>query len=317
VTVELGDGTVLKATVVGLAAGRDIAILRVSGSRTDWPALPFGDSTALRPGHQVFAIGNPTDLGISFHQGIISRQSQQLTPWLDHLQSDLQIHPGNSGGPLLDHRGQVVGMNTAIGGMGGRLAFSIPAADLRQALTEFRSEGALADGDFGGTLASVPGGPPFVVSVPGKLTKAADLRVGDTPLTVAGERVPGTGPAAARAVRAAFARKRPEESVRMTVRRAIEARVILPGDSESAPPRTAPALVINEDGLTFVPPGNAAFMTAAAAPGAEPKIQLGDAEYPVEVLQAGAFGILRVGGDAGVGTFEQVELCLQVERYGP
>ncbi|HVE14352.1 MAG TPA: S1C family serine protease [Elusimicrobiota bacterium] len=320
VTVTLPDGTQRPATVMAAAPGRDIAILRIDGARRDWPALPFGDSARMVPGFRVYAMGNPTNLGISFAQGMISRPNQdRFTPWLDHIQSDLQIHPGNSGGPLLDNRGRVVGMNSMITGMGGRLAVSIGANDLQTALSEFRRDGALVDGDLGATLASVPDGPPFVTAVGGARAREAGMRIGDTPLKVGGDDVTATGSDASRGVRRAFARKRPGETVEVQVRRSIAATVVLHGTTPGAADTTAAVHIINASGVAYLPPAasNRPILMAASF-GQEIKIKVGEDEYPAELLQAANTGmaILKIKEDSGwTGTFQTDNLKVRVERY--
>ena len=131
ITVTLQDNTSLKATVVGRDTAGDIALLKVKSDKP-LPALEFGDSSAMRIGDWVLAIGNPFGLGGSVTAGIISARGRDIHegPYDDFIQTDAPINRGNSGGPLFNMDGQVIGINTAIyspsGGSIG-IGFSIPA----------------------------------------------------------------------------------------------------------------------------------------------------------------------------------------------
>lgn len=131
IAVNFTDGTKLVAEVVGRDAKTDIAVLRVN---PDEPlnAVSFGDSDALRVGDWVMAIGNPFGLGGTVTVGIVSARNRNINsgPYDDFLQTDAAINRGNSGGPLFNNKGEVVGINTAIfspsGGSVG-IGFSVPS----------------------------------------------------------------------------------------------------------------------------------------------------------------------------------------------
>ena len=132
ITVILHDDTNLKAELVGRDTKTDIALLKV---KTDKPlsAATFGDSDAARVGDWVLAIGNPFGLGGSVTAGILSARQRDINsgPYDDFLQTDASINRGNSGGPMFNMDGQVIGINTAIyspsGGSIG-IGFAIPSA---------------------------------------------------------------------------------------------------------------------------------------------------------------------------------------------
>jgi serine protease Do len=145
ITVILHDNTNLKARVIGRDTKTDIALLKV---KTDKPltAVSWGDSDVARVGDWVLAIGNPFGLGGSVTAGIISARQRDINsgPYDDFLQTDAPINRGNSGGPMFNMDGQVIGINTAIyspsGGSIG-IGFAIPAALAKEVVNELKNEG--------------------------------------------------------------------------------------------------------------------------------------------------------------------------------
>jgi serine protease Do len=131
ITVTLQDNTSLKATLIGRDERTDIALLKVSSDKP-LPAVMFGDSDRSRVGDWVLAIGNPFGLGGSVTAGIVSARGRDIQqgPYDNFIQTDAAINRGNSGGPLFNMDGEVVGINTAIyspsGGSIG-IGFSIPS----------------------------------------------------------------------------------------------------------------------------------------------------------------------------------------------
>ncbi len=117
IQVILHDGTKLKAEIVGKDSKIDLAVLRVKPP-ADHPlkAVPFGDSDKMRPGDWVIAIGNPFGLGGSVSAGIVSARGRNIEsgPYDNYIQTDAAINKGNSGGPLFNMDGEVIGINTAI-----------------------------------------------------------------------------------------------------------------------------------------------------------------------------------------------------------
>jgi serine protease Do len=140
--------------VVGRDARTDIAVLKVDfreGERRDLPAIALGDSDALEVGDWVVAIGNPFGLSHTVSAGIVSakgrgRDDVPLDPsgYYSFIQTDASINPGNSGGPLLNLRGEVVGMNSAVraGGAQG-IGFAIPINMVKQILPTLLQQGRL------------------------------------------------------------------------------------------------------------------------------------------------------------------------------
>ena len=129
ITVTLNDRTELDATLVGSDERSDVAVLKVAGNRH--PALPIGDSNGLKVGEPVLAIGSPFGFDYSASAGIVSAKSRSFSreTSVPFIQTDVALNPGNSGGPLFNQRGEVIGINSRIfSGTGGYmgLSFSIP-----------------------------------------------------------------------------------------------------------------------------------------------------------------------------------------------
>ncbi len=153
ITVVLQDNTSLKATLIGRDERTDIAVLQVKSDKP-LPALPFGDSDKSRVGDWVVAIGNPFGLGGSVTAGIVSARGRDINqgPYDNFIQTDAAINRGNSGGPLFNMDGEVVGMNTAIyspsGGSIG-IGFSIPSNLVKTVVAQLRNFGHARRGWLG------------------------------------------------------------------------------------------------------------------------------------------------------------------------
>jgi serine protease Do len=159
VVVTLDSGEELNATVVGTDPLTDLALLKVDNGR-DLPSLAFGDSDRARVGDWVLAIGNPFGLGGTATAGIISARSRDINAgrYDDFLQVDAAVNSGNSGGPIFNSRGEVIGINTAIispnGGSVG-IGFAIPSNQARNVLDELRDGGVVSRGWLGVEITSV------------------------------------------------------------------------------------------------------------------------------------------------------------------
>jgi len=153
VTVTFQDGTILPATVVGTDKDGDLAVLKVNAGKK-LPALSFGDSSKLRVGDWVLAIGNPYGLSGSTSAGIISALHRDIgeDKFDDFIQTDATINRGNSGGPLFNLAGQVIGVNSAIyspsGGSVG-IGFAIPSAMVQPVVTSLETDGDMTRGWLG------------------------------------------------------------------------------------------------------------------------------------------------------------------------
>lgn len=156
VTVTLSDGRSLRATVVGADPAIDVALLRVA-SATPLQAAPIGKSESLRVGEWVCAIGNPLGYVHSVTVGVVSFMGRKLFDQsLDqYIQTDAAISFGNSGGPLINARGEVVGMTTAISVQASNIGFAVPIDQVMGVLPQLRESGRVSRGFIGVTLANV------------------------------------------------------------------------------------------------------------------------------------------------------------------
>ena len=206
VTVTMPDGTEYEAEVVGNDAASDLAVLKIA-RREPFPFVRFGDSSRARVGDWVIAIGNPFGLGGTVTSGIVSavyRNTGSGGAYDRYIQTDAAINRGNSGGPLFDMQGNVIGINNAIfspsGGSVG-LGFAIPAEIAAPIVNQLRQGQTITRGYLGvriepvaGDLADSLGLPQnrgeFVQGVePGGAAERAGIRVGDVILSVNGQPV--------------------------------------------------------------------------------------------------------------------------------
>jgi serine protease Do len=159
ISVVFSDGSKLKAEIIGKDPKIDLAVLRV---KPDKPlkAVKFGDSDKLRPGDWVIAIGNPFGLGGSVTAGIVSARGRNIEsgPYDNYIQTDASINKGNSGGPLFNMNGEVVGINTAIlsptGGSVG-IGFAVPSATAAPVIDQLREFGETRRGWLGVRIQNV------------------------------------------------------------------------------------------------------------------------------------------------------------------
>jgi serine protease Do len=159
IEVRFHDDSVLKAELVGRDPKTDLAVIRVKPEKP-LPVVSFGDSDKLRIGEWVMAIGNPFGLGGSVSLGIVSARNRDINagPYDDFIQTDAAINKGNSGGPLFNLRGEVMGINTAIfspsGGSVG-IGFSVPSNTARNVIDQLVRFGETRRGWLGVSIQSV------------------------------------------------------------------------------------------------------------------------------------------------------------------
>ena len=147
--VVLHDQTTYGASLVGVSAGHDLAVLRIDASSEDLQPVVIGESTSLRVGQSIFAIGNPFGLSATLTTGIVSALGRQIEgtrgrPIENVIQIDAAINPGNSGGPLLDSAGRLVGVNTAIyspSGASAGIGFAVPVDTVRRVVPQLIETG--------------------------------------------------------------------------------------------------------------------------------------------------------------------------------
>lgn len=156
------DGNIrsgLDAKVVGRDPKTDIALIKIE-PKGELTAAPLGDSSGLEVGDWVIAIGNPFNLGHTVTVGVVSAKGRALNAGNaldDFIQTDASINPGNSGGPLLNLRGEVIGINTAIASRTGQSAgigFAVPINMAKDILPQLKSSGRVVRGQLGVTIQS-------------------------------------------------------------------------------------------------------------------------------------------------------------------
>ena len=151
ITVTLSDGRQLTASIVGSDALTDLALLKIEAS--DLLPIPWGDSDLCKVGAPVWAVGSPFGLDRTITFGILSgkhRMVRASTQYQDFMQSDVAVNPGNSGGPLVNARGRLIGINTAIVGDTYRgVSFSIPSNVAKQVYQQLRANGRVQRGWLG------------------------------------------------------------------------------------------------------------------------------------------------------------------------
>jgi serine protease Do len=192
----------MPATIVGIDAETDLAVLRVSGPGLT--AATFGDSESLRPGQLVLALGSPFGLHNSVSLGVVSAAARQLEPEspMIYVQTDAAINPGSSGGPLVDLSGRIVGINTLIfsqrGGYEG-IGFAAPSNVVRTVYEQIKMFGRVRRGDIGvraqtvtpllaaGLNLSRDRGVVLADVLPGSSAEIAGLRAGDLVLAADGK----------------------------------------------------------------------------------------------------------------------------------
>jgi serine protease Do len=163
IRVKLGkDREQIRAQVVGIDPLTDVALLKLPDRKEKWPYIPLGQSDQLEVGDFVIAIGNPFGLIQSVSLGVLSaRGRKSIMPsrrlgLYDFLQTDASINPGNSGGPLLNLKGEVIGMNTANNVVAQGIGFAIPIEMVKHILPSLQREGRVARAWLGVSIQGIP-----------------------------------------------------------------------------------------------------------------------------------------------------------------
>jgi Do/DeqQ family serine protease len=153
VTVTVGDRRDVRARIVGVDSWTDLALLKIEGNSL--PVIPWGDSSRLKVAEWVMAVGNPFSLNQTVTLGVVSalgRANVGITQYEDFIQTDAAINPGNSGGALINGRGELVGINTAIfsqsGGYQG-IGFAVPSNLVRRIVDDLQKYGRVRRGSIG------------------------------------------------------------------------------------------------------------------------------------------------------------------------
>jgi Do/DeqQ family serine protease len=158
VSVALADKREVEAKIVGVDPATDLALLKIDAGRL--PTIPWGDSSKLKVAEWVLAIGNPFQLNQTVTLGIVSalgRNNVGISAYEDFIQTDAAINPGNSGGALVNARGELVGINTAIfsqsGGYQG-IGFAVPSNLARRIVSDLTQYGEVRRGSIGTVMAA-------------------------------------------------------------------------------------------------------------------------------------------------------------------
>jgi serine protease Do len=202
IKVKLFDEKEFDAEVVGRDSKTDLALIKIKGAE-NLKSLPLGDSGSLKVGTWVVAIGSPFGLEQTVTAGIVSAKGRSIGagPYDDFIQTDASINPGNSGGPLLNLKGQVIGINTAIVARGQGIGFAIPIDLAKSVVSQLKEKGEVTRGwlgvqirDLDESLAGYYKIDPYSGvyvenAVPGDPADLAGIRSGDIILSVDGEPV--------------------------------------------------------------------------------------------------------------------------------
>ncbi len=161
IQVTMADQTKWKASLIGVAPDKDLAVLQINAPGKSLHPIPIGESEKLLVGQKVFAIGNPFGLDQTITSGIISALGREIKAITGRvirgvIQTDAAINPGNSGGPLLDSAGRLIGINTAIYSPSGAYAgigFAVPVSEVNRVIPQLIQDGRLIKPGLGVSLA--------------------------------------------------------------------------------------------------------------------------------------------------------------------
>ena len=210
IRIQLADDSEYKAEVVGMDPATDIALLRVTNPDRDFAPLALGDSKAVRAGQWVMAAGNPLEMAHTVTVGVVSAKGRALglsaesNSFENFIQTDAAINFGNSGGPLVDLYGNVVGINTAINAAGQNIGFAIPIDVARRILPQLRERGRVVRGYMGVSINNLnrdeaeafglesSDGALVEQVVPGHAAEKAGVRHGDVIVSIDGEPIEDT-----------------------------------------------------------------------------------------------------------------------------
>jgi serine protease Do len=157
IKVKLDDEKEFDAQVIGRDPSTDLALLKIKSKNHDFPVVKLGDSSQLKVGQWVVAIGSPFGLERTVTAGIVSAKGRVIGsgPYDDFIQTDASINPGNSGGPLLNLKGEVIGINTAIVATGQGIGFAIPINLAKGVIAQLQSGGEVTRGWLGVAIQDV------------------------------------------------------------------------------------------------------------------------------------------------------------------
>jgi S1-C subfamily serine protease len=201
ISVRFADGTTRDARLIGDDPSTDLAVLKVDAPGSALVPLRLGDSSKVTVGDTVVALGSPFGLEGTITSGIVSALHRQMTApntftINDSIQTDAAINHGNSGGPLLDDQGRVIGVNAQIESQGGGsdgVGFAIPSNTVRSVVSQIIETGDAEHAYLGIEMVTVPEGVAITTVFPGTPADDAGLRPGTGTRTVDGRVVPSGG----------------------------------------------------------------------------------------------------------------------------
>jgi putative serine protease PepD len=222
VKVKLSDGSTYTATVVGSDASTDIAVVHVDAPASKLHPLTLGDSSAVEVGDGVVAIGNPFGLDGTVTSGIVSALGREIsapddTPIEGAIQTDAAINHGNSGGPLLDLHGDVIGITSQIQSEGGGndgVGFAVPSNTVKSIAAQLISSGKAQHALLGVTPADTGNGVRIATVKSGSAADDAGLKAGDVITAVGSTQITSSAQ-----IRAIIASHRPGDGLTLTIRR--------------------------------------------------------------------------------------------------
>jgi putative serine protease PepD len=222
VKVKFSDGSTYNATVVGSDSATDIAVLHVSAPSSKLNPLTLADSSKVAVGDGVVAIGNPFGLDGTVTSGIVSAVAREIsspddTPIEGAIQTDAAINHGNSGGPLLDLHGDVIGITSQIQSEGGGndgVGFAVPSNTVKSIASQLIANGKAQHALLGVTPVDTTGGVRVATVKNGSAADDAGLRAGDVITSVGSTRVTSSAQ-----IRAIIAGHRPGDALTLTIKR--------------------------------------------------------------------------------------------------
>jgi putative serine protease PepD len=222
ISVRFWNGATYKATLVGTDPSTDVAVIKVNAPASVLHPIALGDSSAVQVGQNVVAIGSPYGLEETVTAGIVSALHREMTApnnftIADSIQTDAAINHGNSGGPLLNMAGQVIGINAQIKSDSGEntgVGFAVPSNTVRSIVTQLLTNGNVRHAYLGVGIATASGGVQLTEVRSGTPAAAASLQTGDVITAIDGKKV-----TTASELGQAIDAKRPGDKVTLTYTR--------------------------------------------------------------------------------------------------
>jgi serine protease Do len=302
VLVTLTDRREFKAKVLGADKRSDVAVLKVEA--TGLPFLRMGDSGKIRVGEWVIAIGSPFNLDNSVSAGIISAKARDTGDYLPLIQTDVAVNPGNSGGPLINMRGEVIGINSQIATMSGGyngISFAVPIDEAMRVADQLRKTGKVTRGRLGVQIGEVSKdvaeslglgkarGVEVSLVEPGGPADKAGIKVGDIILKFNGTaiersadlpRLVGATPIGSRAVVTVW-RKGAQQDITATIATLEEDKPVAKATPKKPKPEAAPnAVGLHVSDLTEAQrkelKGDAVLVDASEGVAAQAGVRAGD-----------------------------------------